>query len=90
MVNSSEHMEKILESATNQIKDLHQEIAALKQQLKHQEEQTAKILYRSHETITRLKMLNAKRDYQVSKALVLLNNSVSPESSTGLLQTQDD
>ena len=83
-------MEKILESATNQIKDLHQEIAALKQQLKHQEEQTAKILYRSHETITRLKMLNAKRDYQVFKALELLNNSVSPESSTGLLQTQDD
>jgi hypothetical protein len=66
------------------------EIAALKQQLKHQEEQTAKILYRSHETITRLKMLNAKRDYQVFKALELLNNSVSPESSTGLLQTQDD
>jgi len=66
------------------------EIAALKEELKKQEEQAAKILYRANDTIIRLKIANAKRDYQVSKALELLNSSVSPESNTSPLQTQDD
>ena len=69
---------------------LKSEIATLKEELKHQEQQTAKILYRANDTIIRLKIANAKRDYQVSQALKLLNSSVSLESSTGLLQTEDD
>lgn len=68
---------------------LKKENEALKEQLKKQEEQTAKVLYRANDTIIRLKIANAKKDYQVSQALKLLNSSLNLESDTGLLQTGD-
>jgi hypothetical protein len=82
--------EETLEDVKKQLQEAQTLIASLKDQLKHQEVQTAKVLYRANDTIIRLKIANAKRDYQVSQALKLLNSSISLESNTGLLQTSDD